>query len=166
MTDAKSAELIQFLTFNLGSEVFGVDVLKVREVLDVVPVTKVPQTPEFMLGVINLRGSVVPVVDMRLKFGLPRVAQNRDTCIIVMEVNLEGDSTVIGALADAVQEVLELAEAQIEPPPRLGTRLKTEFIQGMGKRDDQFIILLDVDRIFSAEELALVQEAYEPAAGS
>ena len=119
--------------------------LQVREVLDAVPVTKVPRSPDFMLGVINLRGSVVPVVDMRLKFGMDSAEKSRDTCIVVMEIALEGETTVIGALADAVEEVLELTEAQIEPAPKLGTRLNTEFIRGMGKRDEQFIILLEVD---------------------
>ncbi len=163
MSEAQAAESIQFLTFKLGDEVYGVDVLQVREVLDAVPVTKVPRSPEFMLGVINLRGSVVPVVDMRRKFGMQAADRSRDTCIVVMEIALEGETTVIGALADAVEEVLELTEAQIEPAPKLGTRLNTEFIRGMGKRDEQFIILLDVDRIFSAEELSVVTGAAEPA---
>ncbi len=161
MSKVQSSATTQFLTFNLGEEIFGVDVLQVREVLDVVSVTKVPQTPRFMLGVINLRGSVVPVVDMRLKFGMAGTEKTRDTCIIVMEISLDGETTVIGAVADAVQEVLELGDDQIEPPPRMGTKLKTEFIRGMGKREEQFIILLDVDRIFSVEELALVSGVAE-----
>ena len=107
MSEAQAAESIQFLTFKLGDEVYGVDVLQVREVLDAVPVTKVPRSPEFMLGVINLRGSVVPVVDMRRKFGMQAADRSRDTCIVVMEIALEGETTVIGALADAVEEVLE-----------------------------------------------------------
>jgi len=164
MSETQVDESIQFLTFKLGEEIYGVDVLQVREVLDAVPVTKVPRSPEFMLGVINLRGSVVPVVDMRRKFGMEAADRSRDTCIVVMEIALEGETTVIGALADAVEEVLELTEAQIEPAPKLGTRLNTEFIRGMGKRDEQFIILLDVDRIFSAEELSVVTGAAEPAA--
>jgi len=157
------AENIQFLTFKLGAEVYGVDVLQVREVLDAVPVTKVPRSPEYMLGVINLRGSVVPVVDMRRKFGMASAEKNRDNCIVVMEIALEGETAVIGALADAVEEVLELSAGQIEPAPKLGTRLNTEFIRGMGKRDEQFIILLEVDRIFSADELTVVAGAAEPA---
>jgi len=159
MSEAQAAENIQFLTFKLGEEVYGVDVLQVREVLDAVPVTKVPRSPDFMLGVINLRGSVVPVVDMRRKFGMPSADKNRDNCIVVMEISMEGEATVIGALADAVEEVLELSSGQIEPAPKLGTRLNTEFIRGMGKRDEQFIILLEVDRIFSADELSVVSGA-------
>jgi len=161
MSEAQAAETIQFLTFKLGDEIYGVDVLQVREVLDAVPVTKVPRSPDFMLGVINLRGSVVPVVDMRCKFGMESADKSRDTCIVVMEIALEGETTVIGAQADAVEEVLELTDAQIEPAPKLGTRLNTEFIRGMGKRDEQFIILLEVDKIFSAEELSVVTGAVE-----
>ncbi len=164
MSSQEKIEITQFLTFRLGEEVFGVGVLKVREVLDVISVTRVPQTPAFMLGVINLRGSVVPVVDLRRKFGLPLAEKSRDSCIIVLEIALEGEVTVIGALADAVEEVLDLDQDQIEPAPKLGTRLKTEFILGMGKRGEGFVILLDMDRVFSAEELSMVQDATAPAA--
>lgn len=161
MNAKENATTAQYLTFNLDKEIFAVDVLQVREVLDFVPPTRVPQTPPFMLGVINLRGSVVPVIDLRRKFGMPEAERNRDSCIIVMEVDLEGEVTVVGALADAVQEVLDLGPDQIEPPPRIGTRLNTEFIHGMGKRGEQFVILLNIDRIFSEEELSLVQVATE-----
>ena len=117
-------------------------------ILSLSPVTKVPQTPDYLLGVINLRGQVVPVVDMRLKLGLEAGEETEDTCIIVVEVQVEDESIVVGALADAVREVLEVRSDQIEPPPRLGTRLNTEFITGMGKVDEQFMILLNIDRIF------------------
>jgi len=146
-----------YLTFNLDKDRFAVNVLKAREVLDVKTITRVPQAPRFMLGVINLRGGVVPVIDLRLKFGLPKTELTQDSSIIVMEVVVDDDPVVVGALVDSVDEVLELDEQQIEPPPRLGTRLKTEFIQGMGSYGEQFIILLDIDRVFSAEELALIQ---------
>ena len=142
-----------YLTFGLGEETFAMDVSNVREVLDVIDVTKVPRTPDYMLGVINLRGGVVPVVDMRIKFGLPATDKSVDTCIIVTEVDLDGETTVIGALADSVQEVFEMAGDEIEPPPSLGMRLNAEFVKGMGKREDRFIIILDVNRIFSTEEL-------------
>jgi purine-binding chemotaxis protein CheW len=115
-------------------------------------------TPDYLLGVINLRGQVVPVVDMRLKLGLPAVAETEDTCIIVVEVQIDGEPIVVGALSDAVREVLEIRADQIEPPPRLGTRLKTEFITGMGKVDEQFMILLNIDRIFNSEDLVFVQD--------
>lgn len=157
----------QYLTYKLGDEVFALDIGKVREVLDFTTVTKVPQTPEFMCGVINLRGSVVPVIDMRLKFGMSKTEQTVNTCIIITEVTMDDETTVLGALADSVQEVLDLGPEQIEPAPRIGTRLKTEFIKGMGKQDEQFIIILDVDKVFSADELALAQglESSEPPTG-
>jgi len=154
-------ETTQYLTFKLEKEVCALDISKVREVLDSAPITKLPRTPEFVRGVINLRGNVVPVVDMRLKFGMTKTENTVNTCIIIVEINLDGETTVLGALADAVQEVIELGSGQIEPAPKIGTRLRTEFIQGMGKRDEGFIIILDIDRVFSADELALVQEGGE-----
>jgi purine-binding chemotaxis protein CheW len=147
----------QYLTFQLSEEVFALDVSHVREILEFTTVTKVPRTPEFMRGVINLRGSVVPVLDMRLKFGLTQTEKTVDTCIIVVEVFFEDETTIIGALVDSVQEVFELEPDQIEPAPKIGTQLKTEFIKGMGKRDERFIILLDIDKVFSSEELATAQ---------
>ena len=159
MGDSTGASSQQYVTFSLGEELFGVEVTRAREILSVTPVTKVPQTPEYLLGVINLRGQVVPVVDMRLKLGLPAGEETEDTCVIVVEVQIDGESIIVGALADAVREVLEIRADQIEPAPRLGTRLKTEFITGMGKVDEQFLILLNIDRVFSSEELAIVQDA-------
>jgi purine-binding chemotaxis protein CheW len=146
----------QYLTFQLGEEVFGLDVSHVREILEFTTVTKVPKTPDYMRGVINLRGSVVPVLDMRLKFGLTRTEKTVNTCIIVVEVSFEDEHTIIGALVDSVQEVFELEPEQIEPAPKIGTQLKTEFIKGMGKKDDHFIIILNIDKVFSSEELATV----------
>jgi purine-binding chemotaxis protein CheW len=155
---AVQADTGQYLTFKLDEEVFALDIIKVREVLDFTVITKVPHTPEFMLGVINLRGSVVPVVDMRLKFGMSKTERTVNTCIIIVEIEMEGERVVLGALVDSVQEVIEMESGQIEPPPRIGTRLKTRFIKGMGKRDEHFIIILDIDRVFSTDELAIVQD--------
>jgi len=149
----------QVLTFRLGQECFGIDVLKVREILDFTDVTRVPQTPADMLGVINLRGQVVPVFDLRTRFGFAETAPTQDSCIVVLEVTVDEEQVVVGILGDKVEEVADLDSDQIEPPPKLGNRLRTEFIDGMGKNDDNsFIILLDIDRVFSAEELSLVQE--------
>jgi len=159
MEDTKAMSSQQYVTFSLGDEFFGVEVIRAREILSVTPVTKVPQTPEYLLGVINLRGQVVPVIDMRLKLGLPVSEETEDTCVIVVEVQVDGEPIIVGALADAVREVLEIRTDQIEPAPRLGTRLKTEFISGMGKIDEQFLILLNIDRVFSSDELAIVQDA-------
>ncbi|MDY0300371.1 MAG: chemotaxis protein CheW [Trichlorobacter sp.] len=159
MAVASITETVQYLTFKLADEVFALDVAKVREILEYTSITKVPQTPEFMRGVINLRGSVVPVIDLRLKFGMAPTEQTINTCIIVVEVTLDGDTTVLGALADSVQEVVEMEPEQIEPAPHIGTRLNTEFIKGMGKHDDNFIIILDIDRVFSEQEIIAVAEA-------
>jgi purine-binding chemotaxis protein CheW len=157
MSVAEIAETTQYLTFKLADETFALDISKVREVLDFTTVTKVPRTPEFMRGVINLRGSVVPVVDLRLKFGMTRTENSVNTCIIITEVTVDGDTTVLGALADSVQEVLDLEPGSIAPAPRIGTKLRTDFIKGMGKRDEHFIIILDIDQVFSADELSLVK---------
>ena len=146
----------QYLTFKLDEEVFALDVAKVREILEESSITKVPQTPEFMRGVINLRGSVVPVIDLRLKFGMSRTEKTVNTCIIVVEVQLEDEVIVLGALADSVQEVIEMEPQQIEAAPHIGSRLNTDFIKGMGKVDGRFIMILDIDRVFSNDELESV----------
>jgi purine-binding chemotaxis protein CheW len=159
MSVSTITEATQHLTFNLDDEVFAVDISKVREVLEYTTVTKVPQTPEFMCGVINLRGGVVPVVDLRIKFGMTDAEKTVNTCIVIVEVMLDGEGTVLGALVDSVQEVHDFEADQIEPAPKIGTKLNTEFIKGMGKRDDQFIMILDIDRVFSSGELAIVQDA-------
>ncbi len=148
-----------YLTCKLGEEVFALGIHQVREVLDYTRVTRVPQTPDFMTGVINVRGGVVPVVDMRVKFGMSEAEKTVNTCIIIMELELEGEVVPVGALADSVEEVLDLEPGQIEPAPRIGTNLRTDFIKGMGKLDDYFAIILDINRIFSSEELAAVKEA-------
>lgn len=150
---------VQYLAFKLGSEVYAVDVAKVREILDYPPITKVPRTPDFMRGVINLRGSVVPVVDMRLKFGMSMTEKSVNTCIVVVEALVENELTTIGALADSVQEVVELDPANIEPPPKIGSRLKVEFLKGMGKIGENFLMILDIDKVFSSSEMMMVKEA-------
>ena len=152
-------ETSQYLAFKLEEEVFAFDISKVREVLEFDAVTKVPQTPEMMKGVINLRGSVVPVVDMRIKFGMGATEKTVNTVIIIIEIDLDEESTMIGALVDSVKEVMDLDSGHIEPPPNIGTQLNTEFIKGMGKQNGEFIIILDIERIFSSEELELVQQA-------
>ncbi len=159
MSTTAITETTQYLTYKLADEIFAVDVAKVREILDFTPATKVPGTPEFMRGVINVRGNVVPVVDMRLKFGLSKTEKTVDTCIVVMEITVDEDTTVLGALVDSVQEVFEIEASQIEPPPRMGTRWRTEFIKGIGKRNNELIIILDIDRVFSSSELGILQES-------
>lgn len=151
------AETAQYLDFKLGDEVFAIDVGKIREILDLATITKVPHMPPYMRGVINLRGSVVSVIDMRMKFGMPIMDATVDTCIVVVEVSLDGETTVLGALVDSVQEVFELSADDIEPAPRIGTRVKADFIDGMGKKDDSFVIILNVDHVFSGEDVALAE---------
>jgi purine-binding chemotaxis protein CheW len=157
MSVAAISETRQYLTFKLGHEVFAIDVAKVREVLDFTDITAIPRTPDFMSGVINLRGTVVPVVDLRLCFEMSKTERTRNTCVVVVEVQLDNESTVIGALADSVEEVIDLEPDQIEPAPRIGTHIRTDFIKGMGKRDTQFIMILDIDQVFSTEELTAIQ---------
>ena len=146
-------EGFQALTFMLNDEIFGVDINSVREVLDFTSITKVPQTPDFMSGVINLRGNVAPVIDLKMKFGLPATERTVDTCIIIIEVEIEDEEVVLGALADSVQEVLSLNPAEIEEAPKIGTQLDTSFIRGMAKKDENFVIILDVDKIFTFDEV-------------
>jgi len=159
MSASEITETRQYLTFRLGEEVFATDVAKVREVLDSTTITRIPRTPEFMSGVINLRGNVVPVVDLRLCFEMSKTEKTVNTCIVVVEMLVDGESTVIGALADSVEEVIDLEPENIQPPPRIGARIRTDFISGMGKRDAQLIMILDIDRVFSAEELASLRGA-------
>ena len=157
MNDTASDQTALYITFGLEEEMFAVDVSQVREILDSTRITKIPRAPEFMRGVINVRGSVVPVVDMRLKFGIPGAENTVNTRIIVLELNKDGNTVVLGALADSVKDVIELEPGQIEEPPRIGSRWRTDFINGIGKRNGEFIILLDIDRIFSSDELAIVE---------
>jgi purine-binding chemotaxis protein CheW len=156
MSIADITEATQYLTFKLDDEVFALDIATVREVLDFTTVTKVPRMPEFMRGVISLRGSAVPVVDLRLKFGMKETERTVNTCIIIMEVLVDGEPAILGALADSVQEVLNLEPDHIESAPKIGTKLRTEFIKGMGKSGGDFIIILDVNNVFSSDELTHV----------
>jgi purine-binding chemotaxis protein CheW len=159
MYDGAVMEPAQYLTFTLAEEVFALDIGKVREVLDYTTVTRVPRTPEFMCGVINLRGNVVPVVDMRRKFGMTATERGVNTCIIIVEVAVDDETTVLGAMADSVQEVLDLEPDQIEPAPRIGTRLNVDFIRGMGKHGEGFVMILNIDKVFSVDELAACETA-------
>jgi len=153
---SQSLNSLQLLSFTLDDEVFAVEISRVREVLEYKGTTKVPRVPDFMRGVINLRGAVVPVIDLKQKFGIGHTEQGVNTCVIIAEVESEGESIVLGALADAVREVFDLETMNIEPPPRIGTRLDTAFIKGMGKYGGGFVILLDIDRVFSGAEIGIL----------
>jgi len=155
MAEMDAGGVRQYLSFVLDDELYALDIAKVREVLEFQSVTRIPRAPEFMRGVINLRGHAVPVVDLRLKFGMKATPQTVDTCVIIVEAAMEGEGVVLGALADSVREVFELAGEDIAPPPRMGTGIRSEFIHGMSKLGDRFIMILDIDRVFSAHELSV-----------
>lgn len=157
MNSEQQDQSIPYLTFTLGDEDFALEIDKVREVLDYPTLTKVPRMPDFLCGVINLRGNVVSVIDLRLKLGMSAIERTVDTCVVIVEVEIDGERTQMGALADSVKEVIELEPGQIAPPPKMGTRLDNRFLKGMGKRDDRFIIILDIDRVLSEEELSVLQ---------
>ncbi|MBF0518017.1 MAG: purine-binding chemotaxis protein CheW [Nitrospirae bacterium] len=145
-------ESTQYLSFKLDTEVFAIEIYKVREVLEFVSVTKVPQTPAYMRGVINIRGSVIPVVDLKYKFGMAETQKTINTCVIIVEIKVNGVNTVIGALTDSVSEVFEMESKNVEPAPSIGSHLNVESIKGMGKRCSSFIIILDIDKVFSGSE--------------
>ncbi|WP_404425694.1 chemotaxis protein CheW [Nibricoccus sp. IMCC34717] len=159
MSSTKITETARYLTFRLGEEIFALNVFKAREVLDVTQITRVPTAPHYMRGVVNVRGNAIPVVDLRTKFGLPSVPDTLATRIIVMELSLDGESVVVGGLADAVHEVMELEPGDINEPPALGMRWRTDLILGLGRRGDRFVIILDIERVFSVEELCAVAGA-------
>ena len=142
-----------YLTFKVGGENFAANVNKVLNILELSPITKVPQAPEFMLGVTNLRGSVLPVIDSRIKFGMPVTEFTKNTFIIVLELMIEGEMIQIGALVDSVNEVLEIENDEILPPPSVGSKYKTDFISGVINVNDTFVMVLDIDKVFSTEEL-------------
>ncbi len=151
-------ELNSYLSFNLGEEQFAANVGKVLNILEMTKITEVPKAPDYMKGVINLRGTVLPVVDTRIKFGMSPTIYTNNTCIIVMEIEMEGEQVQVGALVDSVQAVLELDDAEIQPPPSIGSKFKSEFIQGMAKVDDKFIMILNMEKVFSSQEIVAIKE--------
>lgn len=155
MSSTETAEKRQYLSFALAGSDYGVGILQVKEILQYETITPVPSMPPSVRGVINLRGSVVPVVDLAVKFGLPRTTVTKRTCILMVEAALDGRTTVMGVIADAVSEVLELAAGDVEPPPPFGTRVRADFLLGMGKVGRGFVLLLDLDRVLSASEREL-----------
>jgi purine-binding chemotaxis protein CheW len=144
----------QYLIFSLGGELFGVATLRVREIIEFGGITSVPMMPAFMRGVINLRGSVVPVIDLNARFGRARTETSRRTCIVILEVQAEEDTFVLGIIVDAVSAVRQIDSAHIEPPPSFGTGIRADFIDGMAKVNNGFVILLDLGKVLSVDELA------------
>jgi len=153
-----TAKIISYLTFKLEDEFFGANVSKVLNILEMTKITKVPKAPVYMKGVINLRGAVLPLIDTRIKFDMEETSYTTNTCILVLDITMGGDSVHVGALVDSVQEVIEIDEASIQPPPSIGNKYKSEFIEGMAKVNDEFIMLLNMDLIFSTDELSLLKD--------
>lgn len=152
-----SAETGQYLTFFMGSELFAVGILVIKEIIQYEQLTIVPLMPNYIRGVINLRGSVVPVIDLHARFGRGAASVGKRTCIVIIEVSHEGESLDIGIMVDAVSAVIDIASDQIEPAPTFGASVRTDFIEGMGKLNDQFVIILDVAHTFSLGELAGIE---------
>jgi len=151
MTETINDDSREYLTFSLDNELYAIDVFKVREVMEITKIMKVPNMNDYFRGVINLRGKVIPVADLRIKFNLNLVSDHNDESIVVIEMNF--DDVVVGLLVDSVQEVINIMPAQIEPAPKFGHRLSAEFIEGIGKKDEDFIIILNIENIFSQEAI-------------
>jgi purine-binding chemotaxis protein CheW len=157
-----------FLSFKLFNEHFAINVMKIMEILEVPKITKVPHAPDYLIGVVNLRGGVLPVIDTRIKFGMPPIKFTVDTCIVVLNILIDEESTIVGAMVDSVSEVFEIEDAQIQPSPSIGVKYQADFIQGMIKEKDHFMMLLNIDKVFSSEEIESIidpQIDNVPAAG-
>lgn len=159
-------EQLQYLTFLLGGETFAIGILHIKEIIEYGSVTTVPMMPEFVRGVINLRGAVVPVVDLALRFSRAPSPISRRTCIVIIEVMSEDEKHNIGVTVDAVNEVLEIPSSEIEPPPAFGAKIRSDFIGGMGKVNGKFVIILDADKVLSVDEMASLTGTGEAAAAA
>lgn len=146
----------QFLTFLLGGEMFAISIVPIKEIIEYGALTGVPMMPAFIRGVINLRGRVVPVIDIALRFGRPPTGETRRTCIVIVEILADGEKQDVGVIVDSVSEVLDIPHSEIEPPPTFGAHVRADFIYGMGKIAGRFVIILDVDKVLSIEEMALI----------
>ena len=155
------SEINSFLSFKLDDEDFAVHVKSVLNILEMIKVTKVPKAPSYMKGVINLRGEVLPVIDLRLKFGMSETLYTDKTCIVVMEVNIEDQNVLIGTLVDEVSSVMEFDKNEILPPPSIGSKFKSEFIDGMAKVGDKFFMILNIDKVYTGDELTILRKSSE-----
>jgi purine-binding chemotaxis protein CheW len=160
-TAATAEKRGQFLAFTLGGEMFAMDIRSIKEVIQFVSLTEVPLVPDFIRGVINLRGSVVPVIDISVRFGRTVTEIGRRTCIVIVEVDYNEESSVLGILVDSVSEVLEIGESEIEPAPSFGSSLRADFIAGVGKVNGKFIIILSVNRVLSVDEMASIGVSHD-----
>ncbi len=149
----------QYLTFLLGGEMFAIGILNIKEIIEHGSLTEVPMMPDFIRGVINLRGAVVPVVDLLARFGRKRAEITRRTCIVIIEVDTDGEKHDVGVVVDAVSEVLEIPAGEIEPAPSFGAKIRADFIQGMGKVNGKFVIILSVNNVLSLDDLAMLEQA-------
>ncbi|MDH5299443.1 MAG: chemotaxis protein CheW [Desulfobulbaceae bacterium] len=157
--DSIQQQATQYLTFTLRQEGFAIEISKVREVLDVTTMTRIPRMPDYLSGVINLRGNVVPVMDLGQKLGMEAISYTKNTCIMIVELEIEGSMVEMGVLTDSVQMVLDLNAGDIESVPRMGTNLNTEFIKGMGRQsEEKFLIILDIDKVLASEGEAALSE--------
>lgn len=143
----------KLLTFSLGGEGYGISILKVKEIIGMLDITQVPRTPDFIKGVINLRGKIIPVMDLRIKFGMEEKPYNERTCIIVIEVNIQGNDRLLGVVVDTVSEVINITSDEIEPPPQYSSKLDHNLIAGMGKVKDRVIIILDIDEVVFCDDV-------------
>jgi purine-binding chemotaxis protein CheW len=157
--DRPADSAAQYLTFTLGDEVFAMDIRTVREIIQHGPMTTVPLMPNFVRGVINLRGAVVPVIDLQARFGRPAARVGKKTCIVIFDALRDGERVELGLMVDAVSEVIEISAAAIEPPPNFGAAVRRDFIRGMGKVASRFVIILEPDRAFDVEEMATLCES-------
>lgn len=157
MENDKDEKIISYLTFKLGDELFASNVAKVLNILELTKITKVPKAPSFMKGVINLRGDVLPVVDTRIKFGMGETQFTPSTCILVLIIEFEGETIHLGALVDSVQEVLEIEDKEILAPPSIGSSYRSDFIVGVVEHEEDFIMLLDVEKVFTDVELQVLK---------
>ncbi len=155
MTDKEG----KYLTFSVDKEEYGISILKIKEIIGMMTITPVPQTPRFVKGVINLRGKVIPVLDLRLRFGMEELDYSERTCIIVVEISGQSGTVLIGIVVDAVSEVLSIKGEEIEETPTFGTTLNTDYILGMAKMEGGVKILLDIDRVLTGEEIAVIEKA-------
>jgi len=166
MDETSQASTERFLTLSLGDVLFAIDIFSVREILDYTDITRIPQTPAFMRGVVNVRGAAIPVMDLRMKFGMGRVEHTLNTRIVILEFKKENGVTIFGVLADSVKEVLELETSRIDPPPRMGTVVKADFIRGIGKHDGRFILILDAGKVFASEDILEIAGIMEDMPGA
>lgn len=154
----KAEVALQYLTFSLGDETFAMDIRAVREIIQHAALTAVPLMPDFVRGVINLRGAVVPVIDLQARFGRPKASVGKKTCIVIFDATGDGEKSELGLMVDAVSEVIDIAPGDIETPPQFGTSIQRDYIRGLGKVDGEFVVILETNRALSIDDMALIAE--------